>query len=251
MSDSLRVYFKDVSASKLLTREEEVDLSQRIEKGDNAARERMISSNLRLAISIAKKYQNFGCDLTDLIQESNIGLMKAVDKFDWRRGFRFSTYATWWIRQSVRRHVTANSATIRIPSHARGLMSKIKVIVEEYEKDLGKTPTAAEIADILDVSESIVEDVMTAPKGTTSLFKPIGKDDGGMLQDVIPDDDSESPESLIDREKIIDAVRRGLCSLTAREEKIIRLRFGITEAEENCKQFPITEKKLSEISKEK
>ena len=113
MSNLLRTYFDEVGRSNLLTREEEVELSKKIEKGDPLARQKLIESNLRLAVSIAKKYQNFGCDLPDLIQESNIGLMKAVEKFDWRRGFRFSTYATWWIRQSVRRHVTANSSTIR------------------------------------------------------------------------------------------------------------------------------------------
>ena len=177
MSNLLRTYFDEVGKSKLLTREEEVELSKKIEAGDDYARQRLIESNLRLAVSIAKKYQHFGCDLPDLIQESNIGLIKAVEKFDWRRGFRFSTYATWWIRQAVRRHVTANSSTIRIPSHARGLMGKLKTCIDEYEHEMGVAPTAAEIADILGVSETIVEDVLRAPKGTTSLNMPIGKDD--------------------------------------------------------------------------
>jgi len=251
MSNLLRTYFNEVGKSKLLTREEEVELSKRIEAGDNYARQRLIESNLRLAVSIAKKYQHFGCALPDLIQESNIGLIKAVEKFDWRRGFRFSTYATWWIRQSVRRHVTANSSTIRIPSHARGLMGKLKTCIDEYEHEMGTTPTPAEIADILGVSETIVEDVLRAPKGTTSLHKPIGKDDSGTLQDVIPDEETPGPDEILDREKMSMAVRRGLRHLTSREEKIIRLRFGISEDETNSEQFPISSEKYFNMLEEK
>ena len=246
----LKTYFKDVGRSKLLTREEEVELSKRIEKGDQAARARLIESNLRLAVSIAKKYQNFGCDLPDLIQESNIGLMKAVEKFDWRRGFRFSTYATWWIRQSVRRHVTANSSTIRIPSHARGLIAKIRSTTKEYEEELGAVPTVQELAEILGVSETIIEDAMNAPSYTSSLSTPIGKDESGILQDILPDHDASSPDEVLDKAKITDAVRRGLKNLTAREEKIIRLRFGIGEDEDNDKDFPISSEEYFKLVEE-
>ena len=251
MSNLLRTYFNEVGKSKLLTREEEVTLSQRIEQGDQAARAKLIESNLRLAVSIAKKYQHFGCALPDLIQESNIGLIKAVEKFDWRRGFRFSTYATWWIRQAVRRHVTANSSTIRIPSHARGLMGKLKECIDEYEHEMGVTPTAAEIADILGVSESIVEDVLRAPKSIASLNMPIGKDDSGTLQDVIPDEDAAGPDEILDREKMSMAVRRGLKNLTSREEKIIRLRFGITEDDTNHLDYPISTEKYFSMLEDK
>ncbi len=251
MPNLLRTYFDEVGRSNLLTREEEVELSKKIEKGDPLARQRLIESNLRLAVSIAKKYQNFGCDLPDLIQESNIGLMKAVEKFDWRRGFRFSTYATWWIRQSVRRHVTANSSTIRIPSHARGLISKIKSTIAEYEEDLGEPPTNAELADILGVTESIIEDALSAPTYTSSLSHPIGKDESGTLQDIIPDHEAKSPDEVIDKAKMTDAVRRGLQNLTAREEKIIRLRFGITENPANDAEFPISAEKYFNMLEEK
>jgi RNA polymerase primary sigma factor len=240
VSNLLKTYFSEVGRSNLLTREEEVSLSKRIEMGDALARQKLIECNLRLAVSIAKKYQNFGCDLPDLIQESNIGLMKAVEKFDWRRGFRFSTYATWWIRQAVRRHVTANSSTIRIPSHARGLISKIKSTIAEYEEDLGETPTSAELADILGVTESIIEDAMRAPTYTSSLSHPIGKDETGTLQDIIPDDEAQTPDEAIDRVKMTMAVRKGLQNLTAREEKIIRLRFGIAESMTNDAEYPIS-----------
>lgn len=251
MSNLLRTYFDEVGRSNLLTREEEVELSKKIEEGDPRARQKLIECNLRLAVSIAKKYQNFGCDLPDLIQESNIGLMKAVEKFDWRRGFRFSTYATWWIRQSVRRHVTANSSTIRIPSHARGLISKIKSTIKEYEEDLGTPPTTAELSDILGVSESIIEDAMSAPTYTSSLSHPIGKDESGTLQDIIPDEESQTPDEVIDRAKMISAVRRGLQNLTAREEKIIRLRFGISESSTNHLEYPISAEKYYKMMEQK
>ena len=249
MAGILDAYFKDVSKHKLLTREQEVQLSQKIEKGDNHAREIMISSNLRLAASIAKKYQYSGVDLTDLIQESNIGLMKAVEKFDWRKGFRFSTYATWWIRQSVRRHVSSHSSTIRIPSHARGLIGKVTQLMKEYEETFGTKPSVSEIADILDVSENIVQDAMSAPVWSSSLSKPIGKDGEGVLEDVIPDDASVNLEDVIDREKVGKAVRKALGMLTDREEKIIRLRFGITEDSQDDVRFPITEREIKEIQR--
>jgi len=243
VSNLLNVYFKEAGKSKLLTKEEEIDLSKRIEAGDHLARQKLIESNLRLAVSIAKKYQHFGCDLSDLIQESNIGLMKAVEKFDWRRGFRFSTYATWWIRQAVRRHVTANTSTIRIPSHARGLLSRIKNVTEEYEDEFGTSPTVEELADMLGVTTSLVEDALQAPTNTTSLSRPIGKDESGTLEDVIPDRDQTHLDDLLDKEKITGAVRKGLRCLTAREEKIIRLRFGITEDVTNHEDYPISKEK--------
>ena len=251
MSNLLNVYFKEAGKSKLLTKEEEIELSKRIEAGDHLARQKLIESNLRLAVSIAKKYQHFGCDLSDLIQESNIGLMKAVEKFDWRRGFRFSTYATWWIRQAVRRHVTANTSTIRIPSHARGLLSRIKNVTEEYEEEFGSSPTVEELADMLGVTTSLVEDALQAPTNTTSLSRPIGKDESGTLEDVIPDNDQTHLDDLLDKEKITAAVRKGLRCLTAREEKIIRLRFGITEDATNHEAYPISKEKYIKMMEEK
>ena len=135
MATSIDAYFKQVGRSKLLTREEEVSLSKRIEKGDELARAKMIESNLRLAISIAKKYHKSGCSMEDLIQESNIGLMKAVEKFDWRRGFKFSTYASWWIKQSVRRHIASHRSAVRVPAHASSLIYKVNQVIKEYEEE--------------------------------------------------------------------------------------------------------------------
>ena len=164
MNNSLDPYFKNVGRKKLLTREEEVYLSQKIEKGDELARAHMIEANLRLAISIAKKYYYSGCNMDDLIQESNIGLMKAVEKFDWRRGFKFSTYASWWIRQSVCRYISSHKNTIKIPAHASSLSYKIKNLMSEYEDEFGHRPTIPEISEILGVTESMVKDSLDSIK---------------------------------------------------------------------------------------
>ena len=229
---SIDLYFKDVGRHKLLTREEEVSLSKRIEAGDARAREEMISSNLRLAISIARKYHNSGCPLEDLIQESNIGLMKAVVKFDWRRGFKFSTYASWWIKQAVHLHISTHRNTIKVPSHASSLSNKIKKTMAEYEKDLGQKPSVEEISEILGVTENMVKAAMDSTKFyyMSSLHDTIGKGDSTRtISDVTPDENAVDPEEQLDKMKLLEIIRRSLSSLTSREEQIIRLRFGISE----------------------
>ena len=206
MSNILQSYFKDVSKGNLLTREQEVVLAKAIEQGDKFARDKMIESNLRLAVSIAKKYSNRGCALEDLIQESNIGLMKAVDRFDWRRGFKFSTYACWWIRQSVSRHVSMHRNTVRIPSHAASIAWKIKNLNAEYEKEFGQLPTVSELSDLLGVSESMIEASLAAISLTriSSLdSSPKGDDDGRTLLEMIVDENSVNIENEIDKTKII------------------------------------------------
>ena len=158
MASNLQEFFTEVGKSSLLTREEEVELSQKIEAGDKSARRRLIKANLRLAISIAKKYQNKGCDLEDLIQESSIGLIKAVDRFDWRRGFKFSTYACWWIKQAVRRHVASHSNSVRLPSYAKNMLWKMRQVSEEFEKEfLGEIPLNPEVGKCGDEGKPIVE----------------------------------------------------------------------------------------------
>ena len=156
MSDIIQKYFKDVGKHKLLTKAEEVALAKRIEAGDQHARDLMVQSNLRLAISIAKKYHKSGCDMEDLIQESNIGLMKAIDKFDWRKGYKFSTYACWWIRQAVTRHISMHKSTVRVPSHAIAISKNIKKMIEEYEEEFG-TDIPEEDAEKLQSVGSVIE----------------------------------------------------------------------------------------------
>jgi len=231
LKNSLDSYFKDVSRTKLLTREEEVSLSKRIENGDKLARERMINSNLRLAISIAKKYYRSGCSMEDLIQESNIGLMKAVERFDWRRGFKFSTYASWWIKQSVCRHISSHRSTIKIPAHASSLAWKIKNLTGEYEKEFGQQPTVSEISEILSVTENMVKLSMASTKfqHLVSFDATQGNEEGGRkILETIPDENYQSPEDNLDKETISKAIASSLLKLSKREEQVVRLRFGLS-----------------------
>lgn len=244
-------YFKDVGKSGLLTREQEVTLAQAIEVGDEQARAVMIKSNLRLAVSIAKHYQNRGCDLEDLIQEANIGLMKAVERFDWKKGFKFSTYASWWIRQSISRHISTHARTIRMPAHAASLLYKINLIQLEYAEEFGTQASNKELAELLEVSENMIELTVTAGRVTLSLQAELGGSDdagGRLLQDVIPDTDIPDPSDVLDREKFIEAVKLALLDLTPREEKIIRLRFGLGEDLETG-DVSITDEELLELDK--
>jgi RNA polymerase primary sigma factor len=232
MSNILNQYFKEVSRYPLLTKAEEISLAKRIEQGDSAAREKMISSNLRLAISIAKKYHKSGCSMEDLIQESNIGLMRAVEKFDWRRGFKFSTYACWWIRQAVSRHVSMQKNTVRIPSHANSLSWKIKVMVDEYVEEFGSKPNIDEISDALGVSVNLIEAAKQSLKlrNILSIDMPIGGDDSNRtIKDIIPDDDTVTIEQRLDNQTLRAMIQDSLKSLTKREEQVLRLRFGIDD----------------------
>ena len=231
MSDILNQYFKEVSRYPLLSKSEEVALAQRIEQGDSAAREEMIRSNLRLAISIAKKYHKSGCDMEDLIQESNIGLMRAVEKFNWRKGFKFSTYACWWIRQAVSRHVSMQKNTVRIPSHANSLSWKIKEMVDEYVEEFGVQPDNEEISDVLGVSINLIEAAKQSLKlrNIMSIDTPIGGDDSNRtIKDIIPDE-STSIEERLDNQKLRSLIQQSLKCLSKREELVLRLRFGIDE----------------------
>ena len=231
MAKNMQNFFESVGKTNLLSREEEVKLAQAIEGGDKLARDRMIKANIRLAISIAKKYANKGVDLEDLIQESSIGLIKAVDRFDWRKGFKFSTYACWWIKQAVRQHVAAQSGSIKLPSYARGTLWKMKQISEEYQQEFGVTPTHQELADLMGTSAETLRSLIKCAATPTQIDGSAYKsDDGGRsMHDVLVDDSAVSPEEAIDREKLMDAVRSVLSDLTPREETVLRLRFGITE----------------------
>lgn len=243
---TLMTYFKTAGKTTLLTREQEVDLAQRIEKGDEQARSQMVASNLRLAISIARKYQNKGIDLDDLIQEANIGLIKAVERFEWKRGFKFSTYASWWIKQSVTRHLASHARTIRLPAHASGLLARVAEVRREYAEEFGVQPTDAEVAEILGVSVSVIEASMTAGKVSLSLHTPIGSSDGSaprLLKDIIPDDTIDDPGDVMDRVEMTERVRSALSTLTDREEKILRLRFGISE-DSKSQDYPISKEEI-------
>jgi RNA polymerase primary sigma factor len=235
MGSNLDTYFKNVGRHTLLTREEEVSLAKRIEAGDLEARNIMIQSNLRLAISIAKKYAQYGASLEDLIQESNIGLMRAVEKFDWRKGFKFSTYACWWIKQAVTRHMTNNSTILKVPSHTLSNARKIYQVIKEYSEEFGVDPSVEELADILGIPEKHVKQALSSirAKNTCSIDDTVGKEGNRTYAEIIPDNNAINMDQLIDNIKIRSLIINALSSLSQREEMVLRLRFGIDDISDN------------------
>ena len=241
-------FFKEVGKHKLLTREQEVQLAQAIEAGDKSARDKMVQSNLRLAISIAKQYNKSGCSLEDLIQESTVGLIEAVDRFDWRRGFKFSTYACWWIKQAVRRHVTSHSSMIRLPNHARTVLWQASQLRKDYIDSFGTEPELEEIASVLGIGANTLRSLQASASTMVSLDKPIGSagDGSRKLYEVIPDTASGPLEKMI-TDSLHETVINALKDLSPREEKVIRLRFGISASPSDSKNFPITTKELKKL----
>ena len=232
--------YQEATKHKLLTKEQEVELAQKMEQGDKRAREMLITSNLRLAISIANNYRNSDVPMEDLIQESNIGLIKAVDRFDWRKGFRFSTYACWWIKQSVRRYVNGSSH-VKFPSGSRNMIWKINNIRREYEKEFSVYPTNEEIAAILGDSVNTVTNLRAGMQWPINLDSPIGGEDGSRtFGETIEDTDAQDPSIGLDQEKLLGLIHGVLDSLSAQEERVLRLRFGISENEDDILNFPST-----------
>ncbi len=231
--------YQQATKHKLLTKEEEVELAKKMEAGDRRARDKFITSNLRLAISIANKYRNSNLPMEDLIQESNIGLIRAVDRFDWRKGFRFSTYATWWIKQSVRRYVSGASAHVKFPSGSRALIWKINNVRREYEKEFRVFPSNAEVADILGESEETVKNLRAGMQWPINLDSPVGGEEGSRtFGEMIEDTNAANVEDRIDQEKIVSLIRSALSRLTPQEEKVLRLRFGIDESATDLRNYP-------------
>lgn len=231
MSKSLQTFFTSVGKTDLLTREQEVELSKKIEKGDLRARDHMIRANIRLAISIAKKYADKGCSMEDLVQESSMGLIKAVDRFDWRKGFKFSTYACWWIKQSVRQHIASQSGSIKLPSYAKNTLWKMKKIREDFLEEFGVLPSDEEVAEMLGTSPDTLDSLIKCSSNPVNLDSSAykGEDSKRTMHEVLIDNSIEDVDRNLDREKLIDAIRGALCDLTPREEAVLRLRFGISE----------------------
>ncbi len=253
-SDSIKAYLQEIGEIDRLTPEEEVELAKKIEKGDAQAKEQMINANLRLVVSIAKKYKDRGLSLQDLIQEGNIGLMRAVEKFDYRKGFRFSTYATWWIRQSMTRAVADQSRDIRIPIHRVEQINRIKRMQNELEQKLGRAPTAGEIAEQMkDLDEKQVVEFLGLSEPTVSLENPIRDDDDSTRADITPDENAIDPAAYTSSQDTREVVDKMLKDLPPREEQIIRMRFGLDGTgkpktlEEVGKQFHVTRERVRQI----
>jgi RNA polymerase primary sigma factor len=229
-SDALALFLRDIRHHPLLTREEEVELAKRIEQGDLKAKERMINSNLRLVVSIAKKYQGHELCLIDLIQEGVLGLIRATEKFDHRKGYKFSTYATFWVRQAIQRGLANKARTIRIPVHIGQRERKIGRVQRELAVELGREPTDEEIAAKAELTPDEVREAREAPRTITSLERPVGEDDGSQLGDLLPSEE-RGPADEVEIGLAEDAVKSAIAKLPERERQVIELRFGLESDE--------------------
>ena len=250
--DSLRVYLRAIGRVPLLSAEEEVALARRIERGDMAAKQHMVEANLRLVVSIAKSYIGRGLTFPDLIQEGSFGLIRAVEKFDYRRGYKFSTYATWWIRQAVSRALADKGRTIRIPVHMVERMNKVLAAERQLSQNLGREPTAAEIAAELECSVADVRELLRLAQQPISLEKPVGDDEDSELGDLVEDVSAESPFEIASAALRREGIARVLASLPRREREVIEMRYGIVGGrahtlEEVGRAFDITRERVRQI----
>ena len=225
-ADSLQLFLNEIGRYPLLTAAEEVALAKRVERGDLAAKERMINSNLRLVVHVAKRYRGHGVPFGDLIQDGVIGLNRAVEKFDWRKGFKFSTYATWWIRQAVQRSVAGQARTIRVPTHVHERRQTLSRHARKLETELGRPPTEQELAKSTGLKLQHVEEALSVPESRASLNSPVGDEDGE-LGDLFADEHADDPEEVAENALRARAVREALADLPERERRILELRFGL------------------------
>ena len=251
LSDPVRMYLREIGRVPLLTYEEEVVLAKRVEKSDKRARERLINANLRLVVSIAKKYVNRGLTLLDLIEEGNIGLMRAVMKYDWRRGFKFSTYATWWIRQAITRAIADQARTIRIPVHMVETINKFNRISRKLMQELGREPTPEEVAMEMEITVEKVREIIKVSQEPASLEAPVGEEEDSRLGDFIQDAGA-SPTDQATQALLKDHIREVLESLSPREAKVLEYRFGLEDGkqrtlEEVGKEFGVTRERIRQI----
>ena len=252
IDDPVKVYLKEIGRVPLLTPDEEVDLAVRISNGDEAAKKRLSEANLRLVVSIAKRYLGRGMQFLDLIQEGNLGLIKAVEKFDYTKGFKFSTYATWWIRQAITRAIADQARTIRIPVHMVETINKVKKVSSQLLHANGREPSAEEIAEELDMPVEKVREIMRVAQEPVSLETPIGEEEDSHLGDFIHDDDAPAPADAASHTLLKETLSSVLDSLTPREEKVLRLRFGLEDGrsrtlEEVGKEFNVTRERIRQI----
>lgn len=252
VNDPVRMYLKEIGKIPLLTSEEEVELAMAIEKDDDEARRRLAEANLRLVVSIAKKYVGRGMLFLDLIQEGNLGLIKAVEKFDYRKGYKFSTYATWWIRQAITRAIADQARTIRIPVHMVETINKLIRISRQLVQELGREPMPEEIAQEMNITEERVREILKIAQEPVSLETPIGEEDDSHLGDFIEDHEAQAPADAAAFELLKEQLEDVLDTLSAREEKVLRLRFGLDDGrsrtlEEVGQFFGVTRERIRQI----
>jgi RNA polymerase primary sigma factor len=252
VDDPVRMYLKEIGKVPLLTADEEVELTKRMENNDETAKGRLAEANLRLVVSIAKRYVGRGMLFLDLIQEGNLGLIKAVEKFDYRKGYKFSTYATWWIRQAITRAIADQARTIRIPVHMVETINKLIRVKRQLLQELGRDATPEEIAAEMDMEPEKVREILKIAQEPVSLETPIGEEEDSHLGDFIPDDDAQAPAdaatSTLLKEQLVDVLE----TLTEREQKVLRLRFGLDDGrartlEEVGKEFDVTRERIRQI----
>ena len=252
IEDPVRMYLKEIGKVPLLTAEEEQDLAQRMEDGDEEAKKRLAEANLRLVVSIAKRYVGRGMLFLDLIQEGNLGLIKAVEKFDYRKGFKFSTYATWWIRQAITRAIADQARTIRIPVHMVETINKLVRVSRQLLQELGREPTPEEIAEKMDIPVDRVREIIKISQEPVSLETPIGEEEDSHLGDFIPDEYASEPAEAASFTFLREQLMSVLDTLTEREKRVLMLRFGIADGrtrtlEEVGKEFNVTRERIRQI----
>ena len=252
LDDPVRMYLKEIGRVPLLTAEEEVELAKRMEMGDLEAKQRLIESNLRLVVSIAKKYVGRGMDFLDLIQEGNMGLIKAVEKFDYRKGFKLSTYATWWIRQAITRAIADQARTIRVPVHMVETINKMGRTSRELVQELGREPTAEEIAEKMGITPEKVREIQKIAQEPVSLETPIGEEEDSHLGDFIEDIDALAPDEAASYLLLQEQIDEVLSTLNEREQRVLRLRFGLDDGrprtlEEVGREFGVTRERIRQI----
>ncbi|MEL1136165.1 RNA polymerase sigma factor RpoD [Desulfitobacterium sp. THU1] len=252
IDDPVRMYLKEIGRVPLLSAEEEIELAKRMEQGDESAKRRLAEANLRLVVSIAKRYVGRGMLFLDLIQEGNLGLIKAVEKFDYVKGFKFSTYATWWIRQAITRAIADQARTIRIPVHMVETINKLIRVSRQLLQELGREPTPEEIATQMDISVERVREIMKIAQEPVSLETPIGEEEDSHLGDFIPDEDAPAPSEAASFILLKEQLEEVLETLTPREEKVLRLRFGLDDGrtrtlEEVGQEFGVTRERIRQI----
>ena len=250
--DSVRLYLREIGRVPLLTAQEEIDLAKRIQKGDKAAKDKMVEANLRLVVSIAKKYIGRGLDLLDLIQEGSSGLLRAVEKFDYTKGFKFSTYATWWIRQAITRAIADQARTIRIPVHMVETINKLIRTQRRLVQELGREPLPEEIAAEMEIDVDKVNHILKIKQDIVSLESPVGDDKDSSLSEFIEDEDRPTPPEVAANQLLKEQVAEVLSLLTPREQKILRMRFGLEDGkshtlEEVGLEFGVTRERIRQI----